>query len=57
VNGAFPILVCAGRGMWWAVILGSIAMGIPLTLALNAPHRASAREQRVRGAPFRVAAD
>lgn len=33
VNGIFPILICAGRGMWWAVILGTIAMAVPLGLA------------------------
>jgi len=33
VNGLLPILICAGRGMWWAVGLGAIAMLIPLALA------------------------
>ncbi len=33
VNGVFPILICAGRGMWWAVVLGSLAMAAPLVLA------------------------
>ena len=36
VNGVFPILICAGRGMWGAVILGSMAMAIPLVLAVAA---------------------
>lgn len=44
VNGLFPILICAGRGMWWAVVLGTVAMAIPLglaTLANAGPSRAS----------------
>ena len=36
VNGVFPILICVGRGMWWAVILGTAAMALPLGLALSA---------------------
>jgi len=36
VNGIFPILICAGRGMWYAVAFGSIAMAIPLMLAVRA---------------------
>jgi uncharacterized membrane protein len=35
VNGVFPVLICAGRGMWWAVVLGTAAMGVPLVLALR----------------------
>jgi putative membrane protein len=35
VNGIFPILICAGRGMWWAVVLGTAAMAVPLALALR----------------------
>jgi hypothetical protein len=35
VNGIFPILICAGRGMWWAVALGTLAMAIPLALAVR----------------------
>jgi uncharacterized membrane protein len=34
-NGVFPILICAGRGMWWAVVLGAAAMAVPLMLALR----------------------
>ena len=33
-NGIFPMLICAGRGMWWAVVLGALAMGIPLGIAV-----------------------
>ena len=36
VNGIFPILICAGRGMWYAVAFGTIAMAIPLLLAVRA---------------------
>ena len=43
VNGVFPILICAGRGMWWAVALGATAMAIPLGLALR-PRRAAVQE-------------
>jgi uncharacterized membrane protein len=35
VNGVFPILICAGRGMWWAVALGTLAMAVPLALATS----------------------
>jgi putative membrane protein len=34
-NGVFPVLICAGRGLWWAVVLGTAAMAIPLLLALR----------------------
>ncbi len=56
VNGVFPILVCAGRGMWWAAALGTIAMGVPLALALRArPSRVADRGAR---APLlRIATD
>ena len=48
-NGVFPILVCAGRGMWWAVALGALAMGIPLAFAVRAPRMMSVlSEQSVR---------
>ncbi len=50
VNGVFPILVCVGRGMWWAVVLGTAAMALPLVLAVrsrsvqaSAPLRATVR--------------
>jgi putative membrane protein len=39
VNGIFPILVCAGRGMWWAAVFGAAAMLLPLSLALRAGMR------------------
>jgi uncharacterized membrane protein len=55
VNGIFPILICVGRGMWWAVILGTAAMSLPLALALR-----RRREPLDRRAPlpiYRVATD
>ena len=36
VNGIFPVLICAGRGMWYAVVFGIIAMAMPLALAVRA---------------------
>lgn len=35
-NGVMPIAVTARHGYWWAVILGVLAMGIPLWLAVRA---------------------
>jgi putative membrane protein len=39
-NAMLPLLICIGRGMWWAVIFGALAMAIPLVLAVLAPLRA-----------------
>jgi putative membrane protein len=36
VNGLLPILICAGRGLWWAAALGAAAMALPLLLAWRA---------------------
>lgn len=56
VNGAFPILVCAGRGLWWAVILGAAAMALPLMLALRGTR--ARRVERPAAVPtYRVASD
>jgi putative membrane protein len=38
-NGIFPILICVGRGLWGAVLLGSVAMMLPLFLAVRASSR------------------
>jgi uncharacterized membrane protein len=55
VNGIFPILICAGRGMWWAVILGTAAMALPIVLALRG---ARARIDRRAPVPtYRIATD
>jgi len=51
-NGVLPLLICAGRGMWWAVVLGAAAMAIPLLLAVrSSAHAPDARREmpRVRG--------
>jgi uncharacterized membrane protein len=40
-NGILPVLICIGRGMWWAVVLGTAAMAIPLALAVRKPSRAA----------------
>jgi uncharacterized membrane protein len=39
INGVLPIALCARHGLWGAAALGAIAMGVPLALALRAPHR------------------
>ena len=36
INGLMPIAICLRHGLWWAAILGAIAMGIPLLLAWRA---------------------
>ena len=57
VNGIFPILICVGRGMWWAVVLGTAAMALPLALALR-PRRAERVGERRPNVPaFLVATD
>jgi putative membrane protein len=48
VNGVFPLLICAGRGMWWAVAFGTLAMAIPLIASLRVD---VARSARLQGAP------
>jgi putative membrane protein len=49
-NGVLPLLICAGRGMWWAVGLGAGAMAIPLLLAMRRSVRATAaRHETSRG--------
>ena len=53
-NGVLPLLVCAGRGMWWAVVLGAVAMGLPLLLAVRRPAYATTARRdarRVAGVP------
>ena len=36
INGLMPIAICLRHELWWAAILGAIAMGIPLFLAWRA---------------------
>ena len=42
VNGIMPIAMTARAGMWWAAGLGTIAMAVPVWLALRARVRAAA---------------
>jgi len=35
VNGVMPVAICLRDGLWWAAGLGTLAMVIPLTLALG----------------------
>jgi uncharacterized membrane protein len=46
-NGVLPLLICAGRGMWWAVVLGAAAMGVPLALAWRRPASAPAARREM----------
>jgi putative membrane protein len=32
-NGLMPIAICLRHGLWWAAILGAVAMGLPLAAA------------------------
>ena len=34
VNGVLPIAICARNGMWWAVLFGTLAMAVPVALAV-----------------------
>jgi putative membrane protein len=36
VNGLLPIAICARHGMWWAAVGGTVAMAIPVALAVRA---------------------
>ncbi len=46
-NGVLPRLICIGRGMWWAVLFGAVAMGVPLLLAMRRSARAPAARREV----------
>ena len=46
-NGVLPLLICIGRGMWWAVLFGAVAMGVPLLLAMRRPARAPGARREV----------
>jgi uncharacterized membrane protein len=39
INGVLPIALCARHGLWGAAVLGAIAMGAPVVLALRATFR------------------
>jgi uncharacterized membrane protein len=49
-NGALPLLVCAGRGLWGALVLGALAMAVPLFLAVRRSPRRAVRAAPVLGA-------
>jgi putative membrane protein len=60
VNGVLPITICARNGMWWAVLFGTLAMGIPLVLAVvsgRAPARVSSRSGTAGSTDLVVAGD
>jgi putative membrane protein len=40
INGVMPVAMCARHGLWWAAVLGALAMTLPLALgARGAPAR------------------
>lgn len=58
VNGVLPIAICARNGMWWAVLFGTLAMGVPLALAIargSAVRRTTTYAPSPRGRPSGVA--
>jgi hypothetical protein len=55
VNALLPLLICAGRGMWGAVLFGALAMAIPLLLALRGPAGARVERRSPRRAASSVA--
>jgi putative membrane protein len=56
VNGVLPLLICAGRGMWWAVLFGAIAMAIPLAVAVRGRAGAAATRREMSRVAGRVIA-
>ena len=60
VNGVLPIAICARNGMWWAVLFGTLAMAVPVALAVAKGKRLAYGVQRGRdraSAPAVVAGD
>ncbi|HKG92665.1 MAG TPA: hypothetical protein VKA84_12265, partial [Gemmatimonadaceae bacterium] len=57
VNGVMPIALCARAGMWWAVVLGTLAMGVPLALAAGSRRGAAAGSPRGTAARAALAGD
>lgn len=43
-NGIMPITLCLRDGLWWAAILGALAMGIPVVLSLMVRDPVASRE-------------
>lgn len=46
-NGIMPVVLCLRDGLWWAAGLGTIAMAVPVWLALRAPRTQPAPALRV----------
>ncbi len=46
VNGVLPVLICVGRGFWGAAVLGTLAMAVPVTLAIRARRQPSPSMRR-----------
>jgi len=47
VNGVMPIALCVRDGLWWAVVWGTLAMAVPLALAIvRGPQAAEAGPRR-----------
>jgi hypothetical protein len=49
-NGIMPIATVARHGYWWAVILGVIAMGLPLWLSVRAGRKLEREREGALGA-------
>ena len=50
VNGILPLGICLGRGLWGAFFLGTLAMAIPLYLAMRKGTKAVSVPTRPQGA-------
>jgi len=57
VNGVLPVAICARRGLVWAAVLGTVAMGVPLLLAITAKGRLASRVSRLEPTGVPVAGD
>ena len=55
VNGVLPIAICARRGLVWAAVLGTLAMGVPLVMALVRGERRVTSDGRAARRSSRVA--
>ncbi|MCC7051794.1 MAG: carotenoid biosynthesis protein [Gemmatimonadaceae bacterium] len=49
VNAVLPLGICLGRGLWLAFVLGTVAMAIPLVLALRKGPKPAGSTQRSTG--------
>lgn len=54
MNGIMPIAICIRERMWWAVVLGTVAMVVPLALALRAARSAAPARTSDDEAPLAV---